>query len=127
MTLAKRSPLDLDAMFRPRSIALIGASSNLTKLSGRPLRFLKEYGYPGKIYPINPNYQEIAGLKCYPDLKSVPDEIDLAVIMLPAKAVPAAIKECAAKGVKAATVFTVGFTEVSEEGRRMQEEMRQAA
>ena len=65
MTLAKRSPLNLDAMFRPRSIALIGASSNLTKLSGRPLRFLKEYGYPGKIYPINPNYPEIAdGFKC---------------------------------------------------------------
>ncbi|MBI2817422.1 MAG: acetate--CoA ligase family protein [Acidobacteria bacterium] len=118
---------DLDAMFKPRSIALVGAARDLTKLSGRPLRFLKDYGYPGKIYPINPNCEEIAGFKCYPDLKSVPDDIDLAVVMLPAKAVPAAIKECAAKGVKAATVFTAGFAEVSAEGRRMQEEMRQAA
>lgn len=127
MPLQTLTKFDLDAMFKPRSIALVGASSDLRKLSGRPLRFLKEYGYPGKIYPINPNYPEIAGIKCYPDLKSVPDEIDLAVIMLPAKAVPAAIQECAAKGVKSATVFTAGFGEVSDEGRRMQENMRLAA
>lgn len=119
--------LDLDAMFKPRSIALVGASSHFNKLSGRPLRFLKEYGYPGKIYPINPNYQDLAGLKCYPDLKSVPGEIDLAVVALPAAAVPGAIRECAAKGVKAVTVFTAGFAEMGAAGRRLQEEMRQAA
>jgi len=118
---------DLDAMFKPRSIALVGASSHFNKLSGRPLRFLKEYGYPGKIYPINPNYQEIAGLTCYPNLQSVPDEIDLAVVTLPAAAAPAAIRECAAKGVKSATVFTAGFAEMGAQGKLMQEEMRQAA
>ncbi|MBC7334818.1 MAG: acetate--CoA ligase family protein, partial [Clostridia bacterium] len=98
-----------------------------TKLSGRPLRFLQQYGYPGKIYPVNPRYEKVAGLRCYPSLAAVPDEIDLAVIALPAAAVPGAIKECAAKGVKAATVFSAGFAEVGEEGAKLQAEVRQAA
>ena len=127
MALESRKKFDLDAMFKPRSIALIGVSSNFTKLSGRPLRFLKEFGYPGKIYPINPNYEEIAGLKCYPNVAAVPDAIDLAVVSLPAAAAPAVIKECAAKGVRAVTIFTAGFAEMGAEGRRMQEQMRQAA
>lgn len=124
---ANRNPFDLNAMFQPRSIALIGASSNLTKLSGRPLRFLKEYGYAGKIYPINPNNEEIAGLKCYPNVTAVPDEIDLAMVALPAAAASEAIRECAAKGVKAAIVFSAGFSEMGPEGARLQEELRRAA
>ena len=122
-----RKKFDLDAMFKPQSIAVIGASSNFTKLSGRPLRFLKEFGYAGKIYPINPNYREIAGLKCYPSLAAVPGEIDLGIVGMAAAAVPAIILECAAKGVKAVTVFSAGFAELGTEGQRMQEEMRQAA
>src|SRR5690242_20132353 len=97
VALETRKKFDLDAMFKPRSIALIGVSSNPTKLAGRPLRFLKEFGYPGKIYPINPNSEEIQGLKCYPSVAAVPDEIDLAVVSLPAAAAPGIIRECAAK------------------------------
>ncbi|MBI4479013.1 MAG: acetate--CoA ligase family protein [Acidobacteria bacterium] len=119
--------LDLDAMFKPRSIALVGASSNFAKLSGRPLRFLIEYGYKGKIYPINPNYPEIAGLKCYPNIAAVPGEIDLAVVGMAAAGVPAVIRECAAKGVKAVTVFSAGFAEMGAEGKAMQAALRQAA
>ncbi len=63
VALGSRKKFDLDAMFKPRSIALIGVSSNFTKLSGRPLRFLQEYGYPGKRYLVNPKYKEVAGLK----------------------------------------------------------------
>ena len=114
-------------MFKPRSIALIGASKDFTKLSGRPQRFLMEYGYQGKIYPINPNYPEIAGLKCYPNIAAVPDEIDLAVVGMAAASVPAIIRECAAKGVKAVTVFSAGFAEMGEDGKKMQEELRRAA
>ena len=125
--LEMRRKFDLDAMFKPRSIALVGVSSNFTKLSGRPLRFLKEYGYPGKIYPINPNYQEIAGLKCYPSVAAVPDVIDLAVVSLPAATAAGVIRECAAKGVRSVTVFTAGFAEMGAEGKRLQEELRQAA
>ncbi len=127
MAVATEKKFDLDAMFKPRSIALIGVSSNFTKLSGRPLRFLQEYGYPGKIYPVNPNYKELAGLKCYPSVTAVPGEIDLAVISLPAAAAPGIVKECAAKGVRAVTVFTAGFAEMGPEGQRLQEQMRQAA
>jgi acetyltransferase len=127
VVLETRKKFDLDAMFKPRSIALVGVANDSHKLAGRPLRFLKEYGYPGKIYPINPKYQEIQGLKCYPSVAAVPDEIDLAVVSLPAAAAPGIIKECAAKGVKAATVFTAGFAEMGAEGKRLQEEMRKAA
>ena len=118
---------NLDAMFKPRSIALIGASSNFAKLSGRPLRFLIEYGYKGRIYPINPNYPEIAGFKCYPNIAAVPGEIDLAVVGMAAAGVPAVIRECAAKGVKAVTVFSAGFAEMGAEGKAMQAALRQAA
>ena len=127
-----RKKFDLDAMFKPRSIALVGVSSDFHKLSGRPLRFLLEYGFPGKIYPINPKraelkYKDFPALKCYPNLAAVPDEIDLAVVSLPAAAAPAIIQECAAKGVKSVTIFTAGFAEMGAEGKRLQEEMRQAA
>src|SRR3990172_7303049 len=125
--MAPERKFDLDAMFKPRSIALIGASSNFAKLSGRPLRFLIEYGYKGKIYPINPNYPEIAGLKCYPNIAAVPGEIDLAVVGMAAAGVPSIIRECAAKGVKAVTVFSAGFAEMGAEGKKMQEELRRAA
>jgi len=125
--MAPERKFDLDAMFKPRSIALIGASSNFAKLSGRPLRFLIEYGYKGKIYPINPNYPEIAGLKCYPNIAAVPGEIDLAVVGMAAAGVPAVIRECAAKGVKAVTVFSAGFAEMGAEGKAMQAALRQAA
>lgn len=127
MTLDSVKKFDLDAMFKPRSIALVGASSDSRKLSGRPLRFLKEYGYKGTIYPINPNYPEIAGLKCYPNLAAVPGEIDLAIVGMAAAGVPAIIRECAAKGVRAVTVFSAGFAEMGDEGKRMQEELRKAA
>ncbi len=125
--MGKKRTFNLDPMFKPRSIALIGASGNFAKLSGRPLRFLKEYGYQGKIYPINPNYPEIAGIKCYPNVAAVPDEIDLAVVGMAAAAVPPIIRECAAKNVKAITVFSAGFGEMGEEGKKMQAELRQAA
>jgi acetate---CoA ligase (ADP-forming) len=118
---------NLEAMFKPRSIALVGASNDFTKLSGRPQRFLMEYGYQGKIYPINPKYEEIAGIKCYPNLAAVPGEIDLAIVGMAAASVPGMIRECAAKGVKAVTVFSAGFAEMGEEGRRMQQELKQAA
>jgi acetate---CoA ligase (ADP-forming) len=127
VTLGSEKKFNLDAMFQPRSIALVGASSNFAKLSGRPLRFLKEYGYQGKIYPINPNYPEIAGIPCYPSVAAVPGEIDLAIVGMAAAGVPAIIRECAAKGVKAVTVFSAGFAEMGEEGRKMQEELRRAA
>ena len=118
---------DLNSLFHPRSVALIGASTEPTKLSGRPLRFFREYGYSGKLYPVNPRYRDISGLPCFSSLADIPGEVDLAVITLPASAVPAALAECGAKGVKAAAIISSGFAEVGGEGIRLQEELKRVA
>jgi acyl-CoA synthetase (NDP forming) len=113
--------LDLYSLFHPRAVALIGASTESNKLSGRPLRFFREYGYAGGIYPVNPKYQEMDGLRCFAKLSDIPSEVDLAVITLPASAVPDALAKCGAKGVKAAAIISSGFAEVGGEGARLQE------
>jgi acetate---CoA ligase (ADP-forming) len=119
--------IDLKKLFHPRSVALIGVSNEQNKLSGRPFRFFREYGYPGKIYPVNPKYQEIAGVPCFPRLSDIPAEVDLAVITLPASAVPEAMTECATKGVRAAAIISSGFAEVGGEGVRLQDELQRIA
>jgi acetyltransferase len=119
--------LDLDKLFHPRSVALIGASTEQNKLSGRPVRYFREFGYAGRLYPINPKYQEIAGLPCFATLSEVPGEVDLAVITLPASAVPEALAACGAKGVKAAAIISSGFAEVGGEGTELQEKLQRVA
>jgi acetyltransferase len=119
--------LDLKKLFQPRSVALIGVSNEQNKLSGRPFRFFHEYGYAGEIYPVNPKYQEIAGVPCFAKLSNVPGEVDLAVITLPAAAVPEALEECGRQGVKAATIISSGFAEVGSEGARLQEKLTDVA
>jgi acetyltransferase len=119
--------LNLKTLFQPRAVALIGASTEQNKLSGRPLRFFREFGYAGKVYPVNPKYQEISGVPCFANLSDIPGEVDLAVITLPAAAVPQALEECGAKGVKAAAIISSGFAEVGGEGVRLQEELKAIA
>ena len=119
--------LDLKTLFHPRSVALIGVSTEQTKLSGRPFRFFREFGYAGGIYPVNPKYQEINGVPCYASLSDIPGEVDLAVVTLPASAVPGTLAECGAKGVKAAAIISSGFAEVGGEGVRLQEELKRVA
>ncbi|HXV83239.1 MAG TPA: acetate--CoA ligase family protein, partial [Candidatus Binatia bacterium] len=118
---------NLKSLFQPRSVALIGVSNEPNKLSGRPFRFFREYGYAGKVYPVNPKYQEIAGVPCFATLSDIPGEVDLAVITLPAIAVPEALAECGAKGAKAAAIISSGFAEVGGEGARLQEELTEVA
>jgi acyl-CoA synthetase (NDP forming) len=119
--------MDLKKLFHPRSVALIGVSNEQNKLSGRPFRFFREYGYAGKIYPVNPKYSEIVRVPCFKKLSDIPGEVDLAVITLPATAVPEAMTECGAKGVKAAAIISSGFAEVGGEGVRLQEELQRIA
>src|SRR5262245_33957141 len=114
-------------LFHPRSVALIGASNESNKLSGRPLRFFREYGYAGNVYPVNPKYSGIAGMPCFAKLSDIPGEVDLAVITLPANAVPEALAECGAKGVKAAAIISSGFAEVGGEGVRLQDQLQRIA
>ncbi len=113
----------LEPFFNPQSVAIIGASANPDKPSGRPLVALLKSGYKGKLFPVNPRYQELFGVKCYPSLKDVPEEVDLAIVAVPAAAVLAALRDCAVKGVRAAIVITSGFAEVGPEGARLQEEL----
>ncbi len=111
------------AVFAPRSIALIGASSDAKKNTSRPQRYLRKFGYPGKIFPINPGRDEIFGDKAYPDVTAVPDDIDHAFIMVPAHAVKTALEQCVAKKVPVVTIYTDGFAETGAAGRRAQDEL----
>jgi len=119
--------LDLKTLFHPRSVALIGVSTEPTKLSGRPFRFFREFGYAGEVYPVNPKYQEVGGVRCYASVSEIPGEVDLAVITLPAAAVPGTLAECGAKGVKAASIISSGFAEVGGDGIRLQDELKRVA
>ncbi|MGB9816009.1 MAG: acetate--CoA ligase alpha subunit [Desulfurococcaceae archaeon] len=102
----------LKSMLEPRSIAVIGASRTPGKIGYVILKNIIGYGYKGKIYPINPNAEEIMGLKAYPSVLNVPGDVDVAVIAIPAQEVPRAMEECGKKGVKVAVVITSGFSEV---------------
>jgi acetyltransferase len=118
---------DLDRLFRPASIAILGASEDFVKISGRPLKFLLDKGYPGKIFPVNPKYERVAGLTCYPSVSAIPEPVDLAIVAVPAAAVPDALGDCVARGVGSAVVFSSGFAEVGEEGRRLQGQVAELA
>ena len=114
-------------LFAPQSVALIGASGDAKKNTSRPQRYLRKHGYTGRIIPVNPGRVEIFGEKAYPDLQSVPDAIDHAFIMVPADAVGAALEQCVAKQVPVATIYSDGFAETGEAGRRKQEELLKIA
>lgn len=117
----------LHHLFNPKSIAIVGASSNPLKPGGQPLAALVAAGYTGAIYPVNPRYTEISGLKCYPNLQAINDTIDLAIIAVPAGNVLQVAQECVDTGVKTAIIFTSGFAETGEEGKKLQEELLKIA
>ena len=103
-------PSSLDALFRPKSVAIVGTSSDANKIGGRPLAFLLKAGYAGAIHPVNPA-AEVQGVKSWPSLADIPGELDQAIIALPAQHVPAAVQACAMRGVKAVQVFSAGFAD----------------
>jgi acyl-CoA synthetase (NDP forming) len=112
----------LDALFRPQSVAIIGASSDPSRIGGRPVAFSK-CGYTGRIVPINPKGGELQGLTAYASITEAPGDIDQAIIAVPAKAALQAADECIAKGVKCAVMFSSGFAETGDEGRALQVEL----
>ena len=111
----------LDALFRPKAVAVIGASTKELSIGNVIIKNLQTYGYKGKIYPINPTAPDVRGLKAYKALDEIPGEVDVAHIIIPAKLVPQAIEECGKKGVKAVIINSAGFSEMGEEGKRLQE------
>jgi acetyltransferase len=101
----------LHSFFWPESIAVLGASPDTHRIRGRLLAQLRDNGFPGRILPINPSYQEIEGLKCYPSIGAVGAPVDLALVAIPAASVAPALEDCAAAGVKNALIISSGFAE----------------
>lgn len=108
------------ALFAPRGIALYGASGDAAKNTARPLRYLRKHGYAGRIAPINRTRREVLGETAYPNLAAAPGDIDQAFIMVPPEDVPAACDECFARRVPVVTIFTDGFGETGEAGRKVE-------
>ena len=117
----------LDRLFYPSSLAVVGASKDRSKSGGRFVATLLSSTFEGKLYPVNPGESEIMGLTSYPSIRDIPDEIDLAIVSVPARLVPRVIGDCSQKGVKFAVVHTAGFAELGGEGKELQEEMLRLA
>ena len=107
----------LERAFRPRSVAVLGASNDPLRISGRPLYYMKKAGYQGTIYPVNNKRDSVQEIRAYPSLASLPEAPDIALICLPKEAVKDAVRECVDKGVAAAVIFAAGFAETGPAGK----------
>ncbi len=113
----------LDAIFRPASIAVIGASRDSSSIGREILHNIIEYEFNGAVFPVNPKAATVHSLKCYPDVGSIPDPVDLAVIVVPRSVVPEVVDQCGRKRVKGVVVITAGYKEVGGEGIRYEAEL----
>ena len=125
--MAQRKGVNLDKLLNPSSIAIIGASNVPHKVGNNVVKNLLDYGFRGRIYPINLKEPTILGLKAYKSVLDVPDSIDLAVVAIPARFVPAAVEECGRKGIPFVVVISAGFGELGEEGKHLEEELLRVA
>lgn len=117
----------LDALLNPKSVAVIGASADASKTSGRPVSYLLKHGFTGAIYPVNPKASEIQGLPCYASIEELPQAPDVGLVLLSAKRSIEAVRSLARIGCKAAVVLASGFAEAGEGGLDLQEELKAAA
>jgi acyl-CoA synthetase (NDP forming) len=114
-------------LLSPRSVAVVGASADPSKTSGRPVSYLRKHGFAGQIYPINPRVERIGDLACYPDIDSLPSAPDVGIVLLGAERAHEAVRELAARGTAAAIVLASGYSETGEEGGRRQRQLVEAA
>jgi acyl-CoA synthetase (NDP forming) len=114
-----------DALFSPRSVAIVGQSDDAAKAAGRPLKFLRRIGYAGRVYPINPRRETVLGERAWPALAALPEPPDHAYIVTSTEAAVAAVEECGALGVKVATVLADGFAEAGAEGIARETRLRE--
>nr|WP_024688322.1 acetate--CoA ligase family protein [Pseudomonas asturiensis] len=117
---------NLSRLMNPRSVAVIGASGDAQKTSGRPIAFLRKHGFEGRLYPVNPRYTEIDGLTCYPSIAALPEVPDAAIILLGPERANQAVAELAAMGTPAAIVLAGGYGEAGEEGIARQQALQKA-
>jgi acyl-CoA synthetase (NDP forming) len=113
----------LAPLFSPRSVAVVGASSDPRKLGGRPLHNLLQFGFRGRIYPVNPAAAQVQGVTAYASVRDLPEVPDQAIVVVPAKHVAAALEDCAAKGVRLVQILSAGFAEVGGEGVALQQQV----
>ncbi len=111
MVRPRGSAEDLSTLLSPRSVAVVGASGNLESISGRPIKLLKRFGFKGHIFPVNPNYERLAGLECYPDIHSLPLTPDVVLVGVRAQLVPGVVEQCSERGVPFSIIFSSGFAE----------------
>jgi len=114
---------DLTPLMKPRSVAVIGATPDPRRPGGRPLDFLRRYGFDGPIYPVNPRYEDINGVQCYANITEIPEPADMAVVVVPAHAVLDVLRDCQKADVKALTIYTSGFREIGPEGAALEAEL----
>ncbi|WP_454709670.1 acetate--CoA ligase family protein [Delftia acidovorans] len=114
-------------LLSPRSVAVIGASADLKKTTGRPVAYLQKHGFAGRILPVNPRVERIGDLPCYPDVASLPEVPDVAVVLLGAERAHQAVRELSALGCAAAIVLASGYTETGEDGAHRQRQLIEAA
>lgn len=117
----------IQRLVTPRSVAVIGASADPGKTAGRPVSYLRKHGFSGAIYPVNPKVEAIDGLRCYPDIASLPEVPDVGIVLLGAERAHLAVRDLAARGAGAAIVLASGYTETGPEGARRQAELIEAA
>ena len=112
----------LDSLFRPRKVAVIGASTKELSIGNRVIKNLVDFGFKGEIYPINPKADEVRGIKAYKSILDCPDNIDVVHMVIPAKFVPQAVEDCGQKGVKHIIINSGGFSEVGPEGEAIEKD-----
>ncbi|MGZ8230873.1 MAG: acetate--CoA ligase family protein [Burkholderiales bacterium] len=112
--------IDLTRLLSPRAIAIVGASTNPSSISGQPLHHMLTMGYTGKLYPVNPRRAEVQGVKSYADMLAIPQACDVAVIAVPAAHVPASLEQCGQARIPFAVILSAGFAETGEAGAEMQ-------
>lgn len=117
----------ISRLMRPKSVAVIGASADASKTSGRPVAYLRKHGFDGAVYPVNPRYDAIDGLTCYPDVAALPEAPDVGIVLLGAGRAHVAVKELAARGTSAAIVLASGYAETGDEGAQRQAQLIEAA
>lgn len=117
----------IQRLIRPRSVAIIGASADPGKTSGRPVAYLQKHGFAGNIYPVNPKVAEIGSLACYPDVASLPDVPDVGIVLLGAERAHIAVRDLSRRGAAAAIVLASGFTETGADGAERQKQLKEAA
>ena len=118
---------DWNLLFRPRGVAIVGASHDLSRIGGQPVKYLSTYGYKGRVYPVNPKHLEIAGLRCYPNVASIDGPCDVAIVAVSGTAAVEVVRECGRMGIRFAVVFSSGFREMGPGGADLEQRLLEAA